>query len=171
MNHRPQNHRIVWDERDFKEHLVSTFMHRTFFTTLSFSKDHPAWPWTRPVMKHPQLNWVIWYWGLPHHRCMTLLHLALLKVTKLTWVNSSGLSRCLWMSFLPSIISSALLNLVSSANLMMVHSIPLSSPLIKILNNICPNIDPWGTPLVAGVKQLTLLSGCLLIAHSRMLHK
>ncbi|KAK4829606.1 hypothetical protein QYF61_005706, partial [Mycteria americana] len=38
--------------------------------------------------------------------------------------------------------------LVSSANLLRVHSIPSSRSLIKILNRTGPNTEPWGTPLV-----------------------
>ncbi|KAK4826053.1 hypothetical protein QYF61_004168 [Mycteria americana] len=46
-------------------------------------------------------------------------------------------------------------NLVSSANLLRVHSIPSSRSLIKILNRTGPNSEPWGTALVTG-RQLDL---------------
>ena len=64
------------------------------------------------------------------------LHLASLNLVRFTWAHSSGLSRPLWMVFLPSVVSSAPLSLVSSANLLRVHSIPLS---------MSPNL---GTPLI-----------------------
>jgi len=38
-------------------------------------------------------------------------------------------------------------NLVSSINLLRVHLILLSMPLIKILNSTGPKTDPWETPL------------------------
>ncbi|KAK4824318.1 LOW QUALITY PROTEIN: hypothetical protein QYF61_013593 [Mycteria americana] len=43
-------------------------------------------------------------------------------------------------------------NLVSSANLLRVHSIPSSRSLIKMLNRTGPNTEPWGTPLNSGPK-------------------
>jgi len=41
--------------------------------------------------------------------------------------------------------------LVSSANLLRVHSVPPSRSLVKWLNGTGPSIDPWGTPLVTGL--------------------
>ena len=52
------------------------------------------------------------------------------------------------MAALPSIVSTALLNLVSSANLLRVHSIQLLMSLIKMLKSTHPKTDPWGTPLI-----------------------
>ncbi|KAK4816403.1 LOW QUALITY PROTEIN: hypothetical protein QYF61_016720 [Mycteria americana] len=57
--------------------------------------------------------------------------------------------------FLPSSRSTLLPNLVSSANLLRVHSICLARSLIKILNRTGPNTEPWGTSLVTG-RQLDL---------------
>ncbi|KAK4817624.1 LOW QUALITY PROTEIN: hypothetical protein QYF61_021527, partial [Mycteria americana] len=59
------------------------------------------------------------------------------------------------LAFLPSSRSTLPHNLVSSANLLRVHSIPLSRSLIKILNRTGPSTEPWGTPLVTG-RQLDL---------------
>ena len=50
------------------------------------------------------------------------------------------------MAFLPSIVSTAPLSLVSSGNLLRVHLIPLSMSLINILNSTGPRTNPWGTP-------------------------
>ncbi|KAK4817090.1 hypothetical protein QYF61_027921 [Mycteria americana] len=69
------------------------------------------------------------------------LHLALLNFMRFTWAHSSSLSRSLWMTSLPSSKSTALLSLVSSANLLRVHSIPLSVSLMKTLNSTHPTID------------------------------
>ncbi|KAK4807231.1 LOW QUALITY PROTEIN: hypothetical protein QYF61_024351 [Mycteria americana] len=57
--------------------------------------------------------------------------LALLNLMKFTWAHFSSLSRSLWMASLLSSISTAPLSLVSSANLLRVHSIPLSMSLMK----------------------------------------
>ncbi|KAK4828887.1 hypothetical protein QYF61_001445 [Mycteria americana] len=51
-------------------------------------------------------------------------------------------------AFLPSSRSTLLPNLVLSANLLRVHSIPSSRSLIKMLNRTGPNTEPRGTPLV-----------------------
>jgi len=55
-----------------------------------------------------------------------------------------SLSRSLWMTFHPSGMLTSPNNLVSSAELLRVHSIPLPKSLIKILKST----DLWGTPLV-----------------------
>ncbi|KAK4823665.1 LOW QUALITY PROTEIN: hypothetical protein QYF61_005017 [Mycteria americana] len=52
------------------------------------------------------------------------------------------------LAFLPSSRSTLPHNLVSSANLLRVHSIASSRSLIKILNRTGPSTEPWGTPLV-----------------------
>lgn len=67
--------------------------------------------------------------GLPWPRCCTL-QLALLKLIRLTWAFSS-LSRSLWMASFPSALSAAPLCLVSSPNLVRMHSIWLSGSLKK----------------------------------------
>jgi len=69
---------------------------------------------------------------------------------RFTWAHSSSLSKSLWMAYLPSSVSAASLSLVSSQNFLRVHLVPLSTPLMKILNNIVPSTDPRGTPLVTG---------------------
>jgi len=45
-------------------------------------------------------------------------------------------------------MSTTLLSLVSSVNLLRVHSIPLPMPLIKMLKSIRFKTDPWGTLLI-----------------------
>ncbi|KAK4807043.1 hypothetical protein QYF61_018384 [Mycteria americana] len=87
--------------------------------------------------------------GLLWPKCRTL-HLALLNLIQLTSAHRSSLSRSLCRAFLPSSRSTLPHNLVSSANLLRVHSIPSSRSLIKILNRTGPNTEPWGTPLVTG---------------------
>lgn len=44
---------------------------------------------------------------------------------------------------------------MSSATLLRVHLIPLSVSLIKTLNNIIPNTNPWGTPLITDLHPLS----------------
>ncbi|KAK4827132.1 hypothetical protein QYF61_014526 [Mycteria americana] len=87
--------------------------------------------------------------GLLWPKCRTL-HLALLNLIQLTSAHPSSLSRSLCRAFLASSRSTLPHNLVSSANLLRVHSIPSSRSLIKILNRTGPNTEPWGTPLVIG---------------------
>ena len=48
----------------------------------------------------------------------------------------------------PSGVLTAPHNLVSSANFLRVHSIPLSMSLIKILKSICPSNDSWETSFI-----------------------
>jgi len=54
-----------------------------------------------------------------------------------------------WHPF-PSGMSIAPLSLVSSANLLKVHSIPLSVSSSKMLNNTSLSNNPWGMPLITG---------------------
>jgi len=63
----------------------------------------------------------------------------------LGWSFLACLCRSLWMASLPSVTSIASLSLVSSANLVKVHSIPLSRSLIKMLKT---KVDPCGTSLI-----------------------
>jgi len=60
---------------------------------------------------------------------------------------------------------------VSSANLLRVHSVPSSRSLMKMLNRTGPSTDPWGTPLVSSLKldfmsQITTLWGWLFSSFS-----
>lgn len=48
-------------------------------------------------------------------------------------------------------VSAASLSLVSSANLLWMHSIPLCRSLMNVLNNFGPSINPQGTPLITGL--------------------
>lgn len=69
--------------------------------------------------------------GSPSLHTYLGLHLSLLNLIWFTWTHFSCLSRTLWMLFLPSVLSVAPASLVSSANLLKVHSIPLSRLLIN----------------------------------------
>lgn len=89
-----------------------------------------------------------WYWGLPQLRCRTL-HLALLNCTRFVRAHPLSVSRSLWMASLLSSISASSINLVSTENLLRVHSVPLFMSLIKILNNTDHSKDTWGTPLIS----------------------
>ena len=80
------------------------------------------------------------YWGLPQARCRTL-HLVLLNFVRFLWAHSSSLSRALSMASLPSRVPTAPLSLVSSANLLRVHSTPLSMLLMMISDNIGASTD------------------------------
>ncbi|KAK4810542.1 hypothetical protein QYF61_004505, partial [Mycteria americana] len=60
---------------------------------------------------------------------------------------STNVSRCLCKASLPSRKSMAPPNLVLPANLLSVHSTPVSRLLIKTLKRTGPKIEPWGTPL------------------------
>ena len=62
----------------------------------------------------------------------------------------SNVSQSLCKASCPLRESTAPPNLVSSASLLMVHSISASRLLIKILNRTDPRIEPWGMLLVTG---------------------
>jgi len=55
--------------------------------------------------------------------CRTL-RLALLNLMRFTWTHVSSLSRSLWVASLPSGVVTVPHSLVSSENLLRVHSIP-----------------------------------------------
>ena len=65
--------------------------------------------------------------------------------------NPQALSRSLWMASLPSSKWIVPLSLVTSANLLRLHSISPSTSLMKMLNNTGPSTDPWRTSLVTGL--------------------
>ncbi|KAM9656645.1 uncharacterized protein ACIBXB_008917 isoform 1-T1 [Morphnus guianensis] len=102
----------------------------------------PLFP--KPVVLH----------GVAVTKCRTW-HLALLNLIQLASAHRSSLSRSLCRAFLPSSRSTLPPNLVSSANLLRVHSNPSSKSSIKILNRTGPSTEPWGTPLVTS-RQLDL---------------
>jgi len=52
---------------------------------------------------------------------------------------------------LPSVVSTALLSLVSSANLLRVHSFPSSVSLIKMVKSTGPKTAPWGMLLITSL--------------------
>lgn len=79
-----------------------------------------------------------WYWGLPQPGCSTL-YLALLDFMRFPWAHSSsqsGSSGCH-----PFPIMCQLNHFMSSPNLLRVHHILLSVPLIRILSSMCPHKD------------------------------
>ena len=62
--------------------------------------------------------------GLPQTKC-SILDLALLNLVRFTGPHFLSLPRSLWMVSLPSVVSTVPLSLLSSVNLLRVHSIPL----------------------------------------------
>jgi len=80
-----------------------------------------------------------------------ILHFPLLNM-RFQSAHVYSLSRCLWMAAQPSGISATPPCCVSSANFLWIHSDPSSRSLMKTLNRIGPNIDPWGTQLVTGLQ-------------------
>lgn len=78
---------------------------------------------------------------------------------------SIQLSRSLCRAFLPSSRSTFPPLLVSSVNLLRVHTIPLSRSLMKMLKTIGPNTEPWGAPRVTKHK-LDVLHSPPLSGHS-----
>ncbi|KAK4824371.1 hypothetical protein QYF61_014031 [Mycteria americana] len=84
-----------------------------------------------------------------YSRCR-IRHLDLLNFIPLIIAQCSNLSRSLCKASCPSRESTAPPCLVSSANLLMVHSTPASRSLINILNRTGPRIEPRGTPLLTG---------------------
>ena len=87
------------------------------------------------------------YLGLSRPKCSTL-HLALLNLVRFSWAHFSSLSRSLWMASLLSNVLTALLSLVSSANLLRVHLMPSSISLMKSTDT---KTNPCGTPLVTSL--------------------
>ncbi|PKU42357.1 rna-directed dna polymerase from mobile element jockey- hypothetical protein [Limosa lapponica baueri] len=67
-------------------------------------------------------------------------------------IKLSILSRSRWMAAQSSGVSASPPSLVSSANLLRIHSVLSSRSLINMLNKTGPSIDPWGTPLVTGLQ-------------------
>jgi len=87
------------------------------------------------------------YLGLLRPKCNTL-RLALLNLTRFLCAHFLSKSMFLWMASLSSTVSAAPLIVVSSANLLRVHSILLSMSVIKMLKRSNPSTDPWETPHV-----------------------
>ena len=74
-------------------------------------------------------------------KCSTL-HLALLNLIRFSCPYFSSLSRSLRMASLPSNVSTALLSVVSSINLLRVHLMPSSILLMKMWKSTSPKTDP-----------------------------
>lgn len=84
--------------------------------------------------------------GLPQPKCGKL-HLALLSFMRFTQAHFSSLP--LLMASLLSSMSTTLLSLVSSVNLLRLYSVPLSKSLTKMLNSTGPlgdNTHYWSPP-------------------------
>ena len=82
------------------------------------------------------------YLGLPQPMFNTL-HLGLLNLIRFTYAHFSRLFGSLWMTSVPSVVSVAPLSLVSSSDLLRVHSIPLSISLIKMIKITSPKMNLW----------------------------
>ena len=74
-------------------------------------------------------------------------HLDAVLQVRFIWAHCSSLSRSLWMASHPSGVLTVSQNLLSSVNLLRVHSIPPLMSLMKIYKFASPSTDPWGTPL------------------------
>jgi len=71
------------------------------------------------------------------------LHLALLNLMRFTQAHLSSLSRFLWMTCHPSGMSATPFSLVLSADLLRVHSVPLSRSLIgEDVKQYCSHYGP-----------------------------
>ena len=101
------------------------------------------------------------YLGLPRLKCNTL-HLALLHLMTLSWAHFSSLSRSPSMVSLPYIILTTPVSLMSSANLLRVHSIPQSKLLIKMLKSTGPKTDTGRIPLMTSLDVEPLTTTLLL---------
>jgi len=100
--------------------------------TLSFSSTSTPKSFSSGLLSIPSSPSLYCYQRLLQPRCRTLL-LALLNLMRFTRAHLSSLSRSLWMASLPSGVSTAPLNLVSSAIWLRVHSIPLSVSLMRYI--------------------------------------
>lgn len=89
-------------------------------------------------------------WGLPRPRC-NILHLILLNLMRFPGTHFLSLSRSLWLASHNSDVATTPFNMVTPSNLLRMNSFLPCMWLIKLLNNICPNMDPWRTPLVIDV--------------------
>jgi len=69
------------------------------------------------------------------------LALGFLEPLRFTWAHSSSLSRPLCMAFHPLGMLTAPHSLMSTANLLRTHLIPLSMSLMKVLKSISPSTD------------------------------
>jgi len=81
--------------------------------------------------------------------CKTL-HFSMLHFIRFLLAHSSSLSRSFCRVALSPTVSTSPRSLVSLANFIRVSLIPSSTSLMKILNNVGPNIDSCRTPLVTG---------------------
>jgi len=100
--------------------------------TLSFSSTNTPKSFSSGLLSsHSPLKLYLCL-GLPQPARRTL-HLALVNFMRQAWSHLSSLSRFLWIASHPSNVSIEPLSLVSSANLLRVHSIPLSMSPTKVL--------------------------------------
>jgi len=111
----------------------------SFASSLSSGpQDHPSslQGWPQRVCIHSL--------GLPQSECSSTLRLALLNLIRFMWAQFSSQSRSLRMACLPSVVSAVPLTLVSSANLLRVHSISLCLQYLEVLKRTGPETGPWG---------------------------
>ena len=104
----------------------------------------------------PSLYWCM---GLFLPTCRTL-HLPLLNLIRFQSAELSSLSRSRWTTAQPSGVSTTPPSLVSSANLLRVHSSSSSRSLMKKLNKTGPSTDSWGTPVLDHWSFLIPFPGC-----------
>lgn len=98
-----------------------------------------------PSHTGPSQYWDLW---LVRPRCRTLF-LSSLNFIKLLLPRCSSLSRSFCWRHLPSDVCTSPSNLVSFENLVRMLSIWSSRSFTETLNSVGPNMNPWGTPLVA----------------------
>ena len=116
--------------------LLSTRTPRSLSTELLSSRSTPS---------------LYWCMGLFLPRCRTL-NFPLLNLIRFLSAQLSSLSRSRSKAAQPSGVSTTPLSLVSSANLLRVHSNASSRSLMKKLNKTGPSTDPWGTSLVTSLQ-------------------
>jgi len=79
----------------------------------------------------------------PQRQDLAPWHLSLLNFMRFLSTHFSSLLRSFWMAAQPSSASVNPPSLVSSENLLRVHSTSSSRSLVKILNRTATSIDPW----------------------------
>ena len=108
-----------------------------------FVSQNPQVLLSRAAVK--EFSWFLYISGINLTQVQNLAHCC-------TSLDSQGpnflsLSRSLWMTSFLSAVSTAPLSLVSSANLLRVHSVPSSMLPIKVSEST----SPWGTQLITGL--------------------
>ena len=123
--------------------LLTFCVEGTYFQlTFSFSSNTPSTVKSSAglISIHSSLS-LYCHLGLPPANCSTL-PLALLNYMSFKQAHLSHLFRSFCMASFPSSMSIVLLSLVLPANFLWVHSIPLPTSSMKLLNNTGANTDP-----------------------------